>query len=106
MNVDAWLVDTIYVAHQEGRDASGDPVFSDPCAVCARVEGDSRLIVGESGNEQQVNNKVATTTKIVSTDRVWLPGKDKTDITEARRVILVTSAKIKNGAFELFEVFL
>ena len=101
-----WLVDTIYVARQTGRNASGDPAFTTPVAVKCRVEVDTRLIVTPSGTEQQANHKIGTLTEIRQTDRVWLPGADSSVAAQAKRPILVTAATRKSGGDALYEVFL
>lgn len=106
MNLTAWLVDTIYVSNRTGVTAGGDPQWSTPVAVKARVEANTRLIITDTGNEQQANHKIATITEIGQTDRVWLPGIDQTDSSESKRPILVNSATTKNGSFRYYEVFL
>lgn len=104
MNIDSWLVDTITVASRTGRDAAGDPSFGAQSEVRCRVENKRELIERQDGTQQEVDFSIATTTEIQVGDRVWLPGANPGNDSEAKQAVLVKSATIKDGTFRLYEL--
>ena len=106
MNIESWMVDTIYVASSSGSlDGYGKPSYATARAVSCRVEGNSRVIPGEQ-NEQQANHRIATLDEIKSDDKIWLPGDSTSDASLSKRPILITTATVKDGSQRLWEVFL
>jgi len=104
-NLVTWFNQTIYKASATGRDADGDKTYGTPVAVKARVEKERKLLVNSQGNEIQADYMIFTTTEIVLSDSIWLPGQDPaTD--ESKRPIEVWSTTRKTPNEVLYEVFL
>jgi hypothetical protein len=85
-NVSRWLNQTVYVARQTGRDASGNPSWSDPEPIRARVEGDFRrqFIENEMAEVVESDFTFISQEPIGKQDRIWLPQDEVGDLTKAR----------------------
>lgn len=84
----ATMTDTVYIAHQSGVSASGQPTWGTPTAYPARVEQVQRQEHSPMGQTIVTRNWIllGPDSAIVRGDRLWLPGSDQSDATQARRV--------------------
>jgi hypothetical protein len=106
MGFASWLIDTINVASATGTDNFGQPTYGTPRAINARVEAETRLVISPDGNQLMVNHKIAVAEQLYTTDRIWLPGDSTSDVTKARRSLLINSAATRIGTFRFWEVYL
>jgi hypothetical protein len=101
-----YMVDTITLQDETGRNSAGDPTFGAQYTALARVESASKLITDVDGNEVMSDHAIATETAITNSTRIWLPGSDTAKIEEAKRPITVKRAREMDGSEGHYEVFL
>ena len=82
------MLDTVYIAHQSGVGASGQPTWGSPTAYPARVDQMQRVEDTSTGKTIVTRSWILldSPAAIVQGDRLWLPGVDQTNINLARRV--------------------
>lgn len=97
--ITSWLVDTITIAAPSGVSNYGDPTFGAQSTLSARVEKKESIVLDINGNERRVAWQVASLTAIALNSRVWLPGDDTADNTEARRPVSIESATTKPSTY-------
>lgn len=105
MNLSSWFKDTIYVAEKTGKNNYGDPSYSAPVAVKARVELGSKVIRDDAGNEKQSMAKIATDHEIKWSSAIWLPGESTVDDTP-HTVVDLFVADNKSGGWTQYEAYL
>lgn len=105
MNAASWLIDTVTVKRQTGIDNFGDPSFGAAREVRARVETTDALVTGTDGDDKQARFVVVTAEALDVEDRIWLPGADTADATEALRPLTVKTARTKLGDYQLWEAY-
>jgi hypothetical protein len=106
MDASSWFVDTITVAAVSGRGNTGNPTFGSQTAVTCRVESFPGILSDSNGEDFTYSERIMTDTAIAIESRVWLPGADTADNTEAKRVVQVESAATKPGSYTLYRVYL
>lgn len=106
MNLSAWFRDTVSVASVTGKSAYGDPTYGAPRTVAARLESARRLVRSGRGDDLVSNHRLFTTTPIVLSDRVWLPGASTADANASVKPITVESTHDKSGGFSIYMVTL
>ena len=106
MSYSSMLTAKITIAATSGNDAYGDPSFGTQRVVSARVENSSNTVTDATGRERVSNTQVATTERLGLTDRIWLPGTDTTNVSEARRPMKIDSASTPHGTFTVFMTYL
>lgn len=101
MNLAHLLLDTCHVASPSAPSTHGDPSFSSPRPIAARVEH-ARVLRPE---EVAFSHRIFTTEAVSVGDRLWLPGEPTTN-ERARPVQEVRRVASLNGATMLVEVLL
>ena len=105
MSLAGYMPDTITLADRTGV-TGGTPSYGSQYTAPARVEASDKKIIGTDGNELQAEHAIATETEIKTTQRIWLPGDDTTDNTEARRALKVKNAREADGSGGHWEAWL
>lgn len=96
----------VYVAEPTGqRTLHGDPAFGTPRPVRCRYQAGKRLVESVTGGEIQADHVLCTERALALDARVWLPGRDTSDASQALRVLTVRSATTFDGE-ALFESYL
>lgn len=91
------MIHTITLKSQAGKSSHGDPTYGGQTSISGRVEHKLQRIITPEGNAVNSEHMVISESEIKVTDRVWLPGDDTTDATEARRPIWVGKAETTDG---------
>jgi hypothetical protein len=97
---------TAYKAAVTSTDRYGKPSYEAPVAVKVRVERLDRMVRNALGEDVPSSHKVWCLTALSITDRIWLPGANQADATQAKHPIAVSSVSDKVGARTLYEVTL
>lgn len=103
----ALLTDTVSLASVSGRASSGAPTWGSPTSVAARVELYSRRLQQTDGTVLTLSHRIVldTTRPPLTGDRIWLPGADSSDATQARIVRQVVRAPgLTAGSVSHYEV--
>jgi hypothetical protein len=100
----AQLRQTIYVATATGSTSYGEQTFGAPVAALARVEPKDEETESDTGREDQSRWLIITEATITELDRIWLPGANQTDATQARRPRKVYKAIGEFGEFWHYEI--
>lgn len=106
MDLTSWMRDTITVESFAGVDIYGGPLPGRKRQVKCRLEHKLQKIVDAAGQEIMSDHEIATLQTIGLLDRIWLPGKDTNDDTQARTPHNVAQATDKFGRTTLRMVFL
>jgi hypothetical protein len=99
----AQLRQRIYVATLVSRDAAGDPTYGAPALVMCRCEDDQEESDSTAGEELVTRKRIVTESAIHKTDRIWLPGDDRTDATLGRTPMKVQELPAENGTIDHYE---
>lgn len=105
MNIAAWLINTITVASRTGADSYGMATYGSQVSVPARVENRLTLALGGNPNLNS-EHVIVTTTLINPDDRIWLPGDNTSDSTQARRPLKINNASTRDGGYVVYETYL
>ena len=106
MSFSAMLTDTITVARATGKDSYGDPTFGTKFTVRARVENEIKTTYDSTGRERVAMQRIATTERINLQDRIWLPGENTSNVSDARTPIRVENASTPSGSFSVFMTYI
>ncbi len=106
MDLSSWMRDTITVESTPGVDVYGQAIPGKKRQVKCRLEHKLQKVVDASGQEIMSNHEIATLQNISLLDRIWLPGSDTKDATQARTPHNVAVATDKFGHTTLWMVFL
>lgn len=106
MELSSWMSDTITVERFSGVDVYGQPLSGHKRQVKCRLEHKLQKIVDASGQEIMSNHEIGTLENISLLDRIWLPGTNTNDPTQARTPHNVAQATDKFGRTTLRMVFL
>ena len=98
----AQLAETIHVATASGVDEAGDPSYNAPASRAARVVNVRDTVERTDGTKLETTVAIITETAINLTDRIWLPGVDQSDATQARRPHYVEKAITEKGALDFY----
>lgn len=101
MNLSSWLVHTVSIASVTGKSSHGDPSFEAARTISARVQYDTQMVRRANGQETASNAQVFSTSPILVTDRIWLPGVATTD-TLAKVPLSVSATPDKWGNVTLY----
>jgi hypothetical protein len=99
------LTSTIYVAARTSVSTGGDPTFGSPAARRARVETRPVRVLNGLGEEVTSAAQIVVEAEILLTDRVWLPGRDRTKPNESVVPIRVDRAFDERGAISHFVAY-
>jgi len=105
MDVSHLFLDTVTIAAQASVSEAGDPTFGSQSTIKARVEHGTKLVVSD-GAQIQADHVVITTSPVLHTDRLWLPGDSTSDNNAARRPVVIKKATGLLGGLTLYEVYL
>ena len=97
MNIAHWLRQEITVAPMTGVNIHGEPQYGPQRKIKARVEASLRKVVNSDGQEVLSDHQIFVLEPIGLQDRIWLPGTDPADVTQARRPLAVRGAVDKSG---------
>ena len=85
------------MARSIGVDGFGNPIWSDPVPIKARVEGRMQRVVTIDGVEVTSDHNFITQDEVGQHDRIWLPGHDPTDLSRARVIKAIADAPYFGG---------
>jgi hypothetical protein len=91
------LIHTLTIEEQNGVSNSGSPTFADQTTMASRIERTNTMVINFAGNEQKASHRVVTLSEVGQNARVYFPGDDTDDTTEARRPIAVTQGDTTAG---------
>jgi len=107
MNIDRWLVDTMYISVQTGVSGSGVPQYSTSSAIACRVE--KKINQDDSNEDSQLvsNTQIMTKEEISKHDMLWLnkTDADNTNADKLQEVLEVEMVKDINGDFTLYKLY-
>jgi hypothetical protein len=102
--LNAQLVQTVYVATATGAATTGGPTYGSPAPVSARVESSVKQIRGADGSVKTTSHWINSgTTEIHLNDRLWLPGADHSKPEEACIPLSVDAIPDERGAVDHYE---
>lgn len=102
MNIDSWLVDTVYIASPSGVTKDGYLSYGTPAAVNCRLEKTTNFFIDAEKNEIRTDNIIVTTTELTMETRIW-ESSSFSDINDSKQIQKIQSAKIKNGGYTIYE---
>lgn len=94
----------VYVSRYIGMTDFGDPEYSEPESISARVEPKRSITYSQTGEQVVSDYKIYCLDRISLSDRVWLPGKDLSDVRESRTVKDIFEGIDEDGTTSHFEV--
>ncbi len=101
------LKQTVYIASVTGADLkTGEPSYGTPLAHAARVTQKNQKVLDPQGVEVLSNAQVVVEGSIAITDRIWLPGADKTKTNNARYPKQVANAVDERGNHDYGKAFM
>jgi len=95
--IESFLVDLCTVARYVDRDEYGDKLFGPSEVVRCRHERGTTQIRDADGDTRASTDSLATVVAIGQNDRVWLPGRNTDDVSEATSPISVRNARSSDG---------
>jgi hypothetical protein len=104
MSLASWLTQTAYVASVTGVDQYGKPTYGSPVARKVRVELGTRMVTNARGEESPSKARLWCLQSVAITDRVWLPGADRTNAEMSGAPLAVSSVSDKSGSRTLCRV--
>lgn len=104
MSIASWLTQTAYVASVTSTDQYGKPIYGTPVARKVRVELGSRMVTNAQGEESPSSVRLWCLQSVAITDRVWLPGIDRTNAELSGTPLAVSSVSDKSGSRTLCRV--
>jgi hypothetical protein len=104
VSIASWMTQSVYIASAVLRDSYGAVTYETPRLIGARVESSRRMVVNSRGEEAVSQHRIYTLDVILLTDRVWLPGKDRTDIEESDVPLSVAFSSDRVGSKTLYTV--
>jgi len=95
---------TIYVARASTTNGFGDVSYGTPVPMQARVEDDVEdSDVGSEGVERRTRKRIMTEGRILTTDRVWLPGDSPATASLGRQPLKVQELPDELGVIDHYE---
>jgi hypothetical protein len=104
MSLASWLTQTAYVASVTSTDQYGKPIYGTPVARKVRVELGTRMVTSAQGEESPSSVRLWCLQSVAITDRVWLPGVDRTNAELGGTPLAVSSVGDKPGSRTLYKV--
>lgn len=100
------LTQTITVAPVTGVGNSGDPTYGAQVTKKARVQSGLKIVASGTESERQATHTIYLEESVGLNDRIWLPGDNTADNTEARRPIDVAHSPLPDASLTLWKVLL
>lgn len=106
MNVERYLIHTIYVSSVATTNAKGVSTYGAPTAVRARVWERHNVVENSQGESVATSHVVQLTRQLKPNDRVWLESASTSNVSAALTPFAITAYPSLAGDATLYEVTL